>query len=749
MTVFTPQTPIRPVLARRRWLLLALWSLGLAAGSALAAAPAPIPGSSPAAESRNAAVAVEAAIPYIIPSGPTARPPLRQRWSYRLEAPVVAFWLPPQKLYNIDDPAKALRYLYVYDAGNTLTAFHFDDDPALALAGSGARNQAHARNGTPAWSVNLGGTVVGQPAFTELGMYFVVSGNRLVGLDPRSGDTFWRIRLPFAPASGPVVREGGADYSADDKEVLNDEARALRAANQGRRGDNLHVLLPGLDQGIYAVGIDSRIMEITDGPPVRHTVQIPNSDAHILWRHPTSSPVIGPVVESRDAVYYTERSGIVRGIRRDRGRQDMFGYDRTQVPVVCPPALAGDRLLQSCTDGSLYAFFTADMRPSWRCQLGGKLLETPLIFSDATGGDLAAVKVENGPLRALSANRGFRVWRWDDGRALVGRLYDYEADESRRDLLIVLANGADGRPSTLAAYAARPATSGGNANAERVDQQRWTLLREIADEAESAAAGGMNRMLRALLGWDSYNEREQIDAVRKTRNLLQEAGETSHERQNPWLQPLLESLQRQFASLARDWDALGEQQRRDIVQKARNELILCREAAQPLRNWDELDDPQRLSALEKARDRFDEAAGQAEGPIRMPLSTLKNHADTLIGSWTTMENRRRAETVQSIRSELEAVNRVFRLLSPAVGAWDTRGQLERWQMLQEVADALDQDWDLRNHASIQRRMQTLLGGRPLWRLDLSSPVDSYAAQARYRMVFLGRDRQIYALELRR
>ena len=490
MPVFLSRVHAR---SRCRWMALSALAFSLAVGSVSAAETPVVP---------------ESLVP--------AHQPLRQLWTFALEAPVVGMWLPPVELRD------KLPYVIVLDADNNVTAFSMvvgaDNRVVDTLATGGSTGIARRQNGTPAWRTQLGERVEGDPAFSDRGIYFSLTGSRLIGMDPRNGDVFWRLALPFPPSAGPVIREGGAEFEDEDADYVDADTRAQREAARGQRGNDLHVLLPGIDFGIHALGVDAQTIKLEDRYYPKNSVSLRKNTINTLWRHPTGTMVAGKPIEFNGAVYYTEKSGRPRGIRRERsGAMRVFGHEKMRMPATSGPVLADNMLLQSGMDGALYAFSTSEVEELWRRPLGGPLAEAPLLLPDHTGRQLAMVKVTGGPLVAVTTDAakdrgGRQIWRFDDARAVVARLRDIEAPEDRRDLLLTLSD--DGK--SLAAVSVGPMNRKKSEKREILEKQ---LLKRL--EKKYPEVGRILENLLDRAAWSAKTDRDINAALMTIKGLLE------------------------------------------------------------------------------------------------------------------------------------------------------------------------------------------------------------------------------------
>lgn len=381
--------------------------------------------------------------------------PLRVRWTSPVDRPLVDLFLPPEAL---ESDLRALA-----SGGGDAR----DDTDVMARHGSFESADSQRRRtftylylvgrdhglgcmdratGQLRWWMSLPGKIVGRPAFTPTGLYFIV-GQDLFGLERHSGELLFRETLNFAPGGGLLAvedgrRNTGDQYDLDGDGRTDDEDEGVKDA----------FIIPGLDgiirqisvREVDAIAAAMAAMGTTSNARDLRMLEHRLVTQWALRMSRNGVPMGPPVLTSNRmltlGVVESRRGGAAYVcawdlLKRVAGAPVEATPFRTQRPPAqgVAPVVYGETVLMAANDGFLYGLFSGTNEERWKFGAGTDLRFAPQVTAPSsptriteirpalvyTGGDdavfEAAVKAGGPPPKDKSRDGDDDAEAGDDG----------------------------------------------------------------------------------------------------------------------------------------------------------------------------------------------------------------------------------------------------------------------------------------------------------------------------------------------
>lgn len=318
--------------------------------------------------------------------------PLRVRWALPLSgAQAKRIHVPPQNA--------ELRYVVVETVQNDLIAVRRD-------------------NGEAVWWVKCQEPVLGDIFFGSHSILFV-SGGRIIRIEKMSGDLIWNVSLPFPAASGPAAIEDGRN--------------------------NIMVVVPGLDRGVYGFDVMSEDWSPEGGADVAKRAKIAVTLHHYrqLWRYNVDGVISNNMIFSGVRVFSGCWNKTIYGIDVTgaalRGSPERVWKYPANAGSQATPLADGPYILVSSLDGNLYCLDRQSGGLVWRYVAADKLYtRSQLFYDEVIDHTYLAQKVgRNGPLLCLDRISGDPLWQYDRGVEIIGRQIQDNADRKMRMLMLL------------------------------------------------------------------------------------------------------------------------------------------------------------------------------------------------------------------------------------------------------------------------------------------------------------------------
>ena len=276
-----------------------------------------------------------------------------------------------------------------------------DEELVFVQGTNGVITAFDSETGRQHWSVRVGRyDEPNFPAVTNEEVCLVVSGLYMYGLDKRTGDILWRLRLPSVPSTGPAA-------------------------------DETQVYLGMLDGSVYAFSlkkIRERFLE----------QRLPEwSHETIVWRYQAAEEVTSPPIPLDQSVVFASRDGSLYSVTKDRR---VLNYQfETDAPIMAPMALVGQTLFLASEDFNFYAINSNNGVVLWEFVTGLPIRKAPIAL-----GTSLYLSPDRGGLYGLQTNTGARRWwhpRLTDFVSLIN--HTVVARDVNNDLALVDSESGD------------------------------------------------------------------------------------------------------------------------------------------------------------------------------------------------------------------------------------------------------------------------------------------------------------------
>lgn len=224
-----------------------------------------------------------------------------------------------------------------------------------------------AETGSRAWALQLGRfDEPSFPAISNEDMVLVVVGPYLYGIDKRSGDLMWKIRLPGAPSTGPST-------------------------------DETQVYVGTLDGSIYAYSLKMiRQLYLEQRLPEW-------SHQAMNWRYQAGREITSPPISVGRTVNFASRDGSLYAVSTNR-RELQFQFE-TDYPILAPMARVGDMQFFAAGDNNFYAINANNGTVVWELVTGLPIRRGPVAITK-----YLFVTPERGGLYCLDVATGKQFW---------------------------------------------------------------------------------------------------------------------------------------------------------------------------------------------------------------------------------------------------------------------------------------------------------------------------------------------------
>ncbi|MDP1796593.1 MAG: PQQ-binding-like beta-propeller repeat protein, partial [Planctomycetaceae bacterium] len=238
------------------------------------------------------------------------------------------------------------------------------------------------------------------PAESNENMVMIVVGTMMYGIDKRSGNIVWTLRLPGAPSTSP---------SADATQVY----------------------VGTLDGSVYAYSL-KKIKELYSDRKLPQW-----SHEALVWRYQASKEITSPPLTSGRTVNFASRDGSLYAVSPNR-RELTFQFE-TDAPIVAPMAQWGDVQYLASEDSTFYAINAVNGQVLWEFIAGLPVRTSP----EVVRGNLY-VHPDRGGLFCLNAADGVQKWWQPRMKEFVAVANDIVfARDDNKDIMMVSA--MDGR----------------------------------------------------------------------------------------------------------------------------------------------------------------------------------------------------------------------------------------------------------------------------------------------------------------
>lgn len=250
---------------------------------------------------------------------------------------------------------------------DTVEHITLDEQLVYVQGTNGVVTAFDAETGARAWALQLG--KFDEPSFPAVSnedIVLAVIGPSLYGVDKRSGDLMWQIRLPGAPSSGPAI-------------------------------DETQVYVGMLDGSVYAISLRKiRQLYLEQRLPEW-------SYEAISWRHQASKEITSPPISAGRTVNFASRDGSLYAVSTGRGALQ-FQF-QTNAPIVAGMARVGDTQFLASEDFTFYAINANNGTVLWEFVTGMPIRKSPVAISN-----YLFVTPDRGGLFCLDVATGNRNW---------------------------------------------------------------------------------------------------------------------------------------------------------------------------------------------------------------------------------------------------------------------------------------------------------------------------------------------------
>ncbi len=276
-----------------------------------------------------------------------------------------------------------------------------DEELLYVQATNGIVTAFDAETGVRAWAVRLGSfDEPSFPAESNETMVMIVVGTKMYGIEKRTGNIVWTLRLPGAPSTSP---------SADATQVY----------------------VGTLDGSVYAYSL-KKIKELYSArklPQWSHEAQV--------WRYQASKEITSPPLTSGRTVNFASRDGSLYAVSANR-RELTFQFE-TDAPIVAPMAQWGNVQYLASEDYTFYAINASSGQVIWEFVAGLPIRTSPEIVRNNL-----YIHPDRGGLYCLEASNGTQKWWQPRLKEFVSVANDIVfARDDNKDIIMVAA--ADGR----------------------------------------------------------------------------------------------------------------------------------------------------------------------------------------------------------------------------------------------------------------------------------------------------------------
>lgn len=242
-----------------------------------------------------------------------------------------------------------------------------DEELLYVQATNGIVTAFDAETGVRAWAVRLGSfDEPSFPAESNETMVMIVVGTKMYGIEKRTGNVVWTLRLPGAPSTSP---------SADDTQVY----------------------VGTLDGSVYAFSL-KKIKELYSDRKLPQW-----SHEAMVWRYQAAKEITSPPLTSGRTVNFASRDGSLYAVSPNR-RELTFQFE-TDAPIVAPMAQWGDQQYLASEDYTFYAINASSGQVIWEFIAGLPIRTSPEIVR----GNLY-IHPDRGGLYCLDAAEGAQKW---------------------------------------------------------------------------------------------------------------------------------------------------------------------------------------------------------------------------------------------------------------------------------------------------------------------------------------------------
>ena len=279
--------------------------------------------------------------------------------------------------------------------------FTMDEDLVYVQATNGIVTAFDAETGDRQWSVRLGR--YDDPSFPIVSnedLALVVAGTSMYGIDRRTGNILWSIRLPGAPSTGPAV-------------------------------DATQVYVGTLDGSLYAFSL-KRIQK------AYQERRLPQwSHETMVWRYQAVKEVTSPPITTGRTVNFASRDGSLYAVTANR-RELAYQFE-TDAPIVAPLATSGGLQFLASEDYNFYAIDLANGRIRWEFVAGLPIRTEPFAI-----GDQLFLHPDRGGLYCIDAQTGVQRWWQPRLHHFVGQASRtvFARDDNKDLVLVNLEDGA-------------------------------------------------------------------------------------------------------------------------------------------------------------------------------------------------------------------------------------------------------------------------------------------------------------------
>ncbi len=290
----------------------------------------------------------------------TLAPPLRELWSVRTGAPVVA------------SPVVSDHIVYI---GSRDGVFYALDS-----------QEGHIR-----WTREGREQIEAAAVVVEDLVIFGTLAGRLHALHRSTGQQQWQHEL------GAGVRSAGTVHGS--QLFVGDESGSLWAIDWSRGDVNWE--LPTEQQIVASAAVSGDLVVVgswDNGLYAAHT-----ADGQVRWRLDTNGSISSAPAISGSTVFCGSDDSSMYAVDLAGGQikwqAELGGMVRSA------PAIAGDRLVVGCADGKVYCLDTANGKQIWQYQTGEEVLASAVIT-----GDIVYIGSKDGVLYALDLADGQVKW---------------------------------------------------------------------------------------------------------------------------------------------------------------------------------------------------------------------------------------------------------------------------------------------------------------------------------------------------
>lgn len=276
-----------------------------------------------------------------------------------------------------------------------------DEELLYVQATNGIITAFDTETGVRAWALRLGRfDEPSFPAESNESMVMVVVGTMMYGIEKRSGNIVWTLRLPGAPSTSPSA-------------------------------DSTQVYVGTLDGSVYAYSL-KKIKELYSERKLPQW-----SHEALVWRYQASKEITSPPLTAGRTVNFASRDGSMYAVSPNR-RELTFQFE-TDAPIVAPMAQWGNTQYLASEDYTFYAIDATTGQVKWEFIAGLPIRTSP----EVVRGNLY-VHPDRGGLYCLDAIDGTQKWWQPRLQTFVAVANDIVfARDDNKDIMMVSA--ADGR----------------------------------------------------------------------------------------------------------------------------------------------------------------------------------------------------------------------------------------------------------------------------------------------------------------